>query len=229
MSHIEDFVESWKLGLSERESVSADELLELEQHLRESVDELVGARLSEQDACLVASSRLGDSAALAREYQKSNGGLVWRRRALWVLVGCVSAELLNGLMRACGAAAALLAAHLDGSGSVIGAMSPIVALAGWTGLFVFLFGLAKNGNGHLPQLAGRVSPSVLIAGAVCCIMVGVLVPLGARAMTASITSVEVFGNAAWVGAIGLLILQVGIPVIGLLMILTLRRTIRIAG
>jgi hypothetical protein len=98
MSSLNDLIKQWKKGLSGEESLQSDDLAELEQHLRNSVTELRRSGLNDEEAFLVASSRLGNAAALEMEFRKVNGGRVWQRRIFWMLAGYVGLLIFGKLI-----------------------------------------------------------------------------------------------------------------------------------
>ncbi len=58
----------------------------MESHLRDSIDRLCARELSDEEAFLVATRRLGNAQRLEREFGKVNGAAVWFDRCLWVFV-----------------------------------------------------------------------------------------------------------------------------------------------
>ena len=82
-----DALRRWRDGLSQSPHFREENLAELEGHLRDSVAELEGRGLTEEEAFLLAARRLGNPAGLASEFAKVNRGQVWLNRLLWMLVG----------------------------------------------------------------------------------------------------------------------------------------------
>ncbi|MFG3554670.1 permease prefix domain 1-containing protein [Micromonospora sp. NPDC047557] len=93
----------------ELQSVDADEL---EDHLRGSVDELVAAGLSPDEAFLVAVKRMGSLDELSREFAREHSERLWKqlvltgdsgnpaagsrsRRDLWVMLGCAAGAVAS--------------------------------------------------------------------------------------------------------------------------------------
>lgn len=229
MSHLDELVKQWKDDLSHRESLQEDDLCELEQHLRDSVTELLGSGLSEDEAFLVASSRLGSVAALETEYRKVNGGLIWQRRVVWMLVGYVSLDILARLIEGVGSVAALFTAYAGASGTLMGFATILVSLLGWACLFRLMSGLAKNGDGRFIQHAQRMSPFVLVAISIGCILAGTLMPILGQGVVSRLVTVTLLGEAAFASAIGRLFLQIAIPTMCLFMIFSLKRELRVAA
>ena len=104
--------EQWRqyvLRRRELQSVDADEL---EDHLRGSVDELVAAGLSPDEAFLVAVKRMGSLDELSREFAREHSERLWKqlvltadtgspvdgprsRRDLWVMVACAVGAVVS--------------------------------------------------------------------------------------------------------------------------------------
>jgi hypothetical protein len=71
MSELDTRIVQWREQLLQNGSFYADEVEELESHLRESIDRLVAAGLSEDEAFLVATHRLGSRKELKMAYVRN--------------------------------------------------------------------------------------------------------------------------------------------------------------
>jgi hypothetical protein len=80
-------IQRWREHLSQSPQFRPENLEELEIHLRDSIAAWQGKALSEEEAFLVATRRIGGAPALAPEFAKINGQGVWMNRLLWMLVG----------------------------------------------------------------------------------------------------------------------------------------------
>ncbi|MEM7391319.1 MAG: permease prefix domain 1-containing protein, partial [Verrucomicrobiota bacterium] len=60
---------------------------ELESHLREDIVRWTQTGLSEQEAFLVATSRLGDPVELSEEFAEADASTLWRHRLYWMAAG----------------------------------------------------------------------------------------------------------------------------------------------
>jgi hypothetical protein len=80
-------IQRWREHLGQSPQFRPENLEELEIHLRDSVAALRDKTLSEEEAFLVATRRIGGVPALEPEYAKVNGKAVWMNRLLWMLVG----------------------------------------------------------------------------------------------------------------------------------------------
>jgi hypothetical protein len=80
-------IQRWREHLSQSPQFRPENLEELETHLRDSVAAFQSTALSDEEAFLVATRRLGGVPALEPEFAKVNGQTVWMNRLLWMLVG----------------------------------------------------------------------------------------------------------------------------------------------
>jgi hypothetical protein len=78
---------AWKESIVRAGTLTEEDLLELELHVRDTVHELTEQGLTQEEALLVALRRIGDPSVLAVEYQKVNPGLAWARRWYWMAAG----------------------------------------------------------------------------------------------------------------------------------------------
>ena len=95
---LNEAIRRWRERLIQLRSFGADDLEELENHLRESVAELQAGGLGLEEAFLVASERLGPDRRLAQEYAKTNARRIWTGRAVWILGGVVASKVLTALV-----------------------------------------------------------------------------------------------------------------------------------
>src|SRR6478752_1984063 len=94
---LESAVREWRNRLSQSPQFRAENLNELEAHLRDSVAMLCSQRLTDEEAFLVATHRIGAGAALESEFAKVNAREVWLNRVMWMLLGIPVWSLISGL------------------------------------------------------------------------------------------------------------------------------------
>jgi hypothetical protein len=70
MHNLEKSIADWRRNLSAGPKIAADEIDELESHLRETIDQLVRSGLTEPEAFERATKQLGGSATIASEFRK---------------------------------------------------------------------------------------------------------------------------------------------------------------
>jgi hypothetical protein len=80
-------INQWREILLEKQTCKTSDLDELESHLRDEIDQLKLNGLSEQEAFLVGTHRLGDTKVLADEFAKVNKSLRLRKKLFFA--GCV--------------------------------------------------------------------------------------------------------------------------------------------
>ena len=95
---LEAAIQTWRAHLSEELAGQADALAELEEHLRTSVAALRQTGLSDEESLLVAQQRLGSAPKLGAEFRRSNPASVWRRRVLWMALGCIGVHLWSSFV-----------------------------------------------------------------------------------------------------------------------------------
>jgi hypothetical protein len=76
---IEEQIERWRSYLRRRQAIRANDVEELEDHLREQVSALVDAGLSDDEAFLVAVKRMGDLDTLSREFAREHSERLWKQ------------------------------------------------------------------------------------------------------------------------------------------------------
>jgi hypothetical protein len=137
-------IQRWRENLSQSPQFRAENLDELEAHLRDAIATMQGQRLTDEEVFLVATRRLGGVHALEPEFAKINAREVWLNRALWMLLGVQLWSLLGGISRIASELTALglfgFGAHLA-IGSSRNWAAEIGVLAGVVQMFALALGL----------------------------------------------------------------------------------------
>lgn len=76
---LEAQIEQWRSYLCRRQAIHPVDVEELEDHLREQVAALVTAKLSPDEAFLIAVKRLGDLDTLSREFAEEHSDRLWKQ------------------------------------------------------------------------------------------------------------------------------------------------------
>ena len=127
---VEKEIISWRSELGG--SLATQELDELENHLRESMDELASEKLTAEEAFTLAKRRLGNPVDLRNEYQKTNPSRLWSIRVCWMLVGYLSFTLID-ITAALFSKLTVLISYSSGLQSGLANLSGILILIGtWT-------------------------------------------------------------------------------------------------
>jgi hypothetical protein len=80
-------IQRWRDNLEQTPAFRTENLNELESHLRDSIATLQSKQLSTEETFLLATRRVGNTAALEAEFGKYNSSALWLDRALWIFVG----------------------------------------------------------------------------------------------------------------------------------------------
>ncbi|MEU8330785.1 permease prefix domain 1-containing protein [Micromonospora sp. NPDC048839] len=143
---LEEQFAQWRRYVLRRRELQAVDADELEDHLRGSVDELVAAGLSPDEAFLVAVKRMGSLDDLSREFAREHSERLWKqlvlagdsggpvagtrsRRDLWVMLGCGAGAVVSVK------APALFGLSLDDDGSFYARNATLFALP-WLAAFL---------------------------------------------------------------------------------------------
>lgn len=79
---LEAQIRSWRASLVSGGDVGEEDAEELESHLRDEIDALQHGGLSDDEALIVATRRIGNAHELGREYFKTNVNRLWKRLAV---------------------------------------------------------------------------------------------------------------------------------------------------
>ncbi|MBC8356742.1 MAG: hypothetical protein H8E66_32605 [Planctomycetes bacterium] len=203
MFDLEQAITDWKSGFENVESMTGEHLQELEAHLRDNILNLTDSGLSEDEAFLVATKRLGHPVALEQEYAKVNGSLIWRKRVLWMLCGYVGVGACGAFLAGLGSVGAGVAALSGFSGTATGLLSIAVLSAGWAILLALIYRSATGRNGR--QTSDHVSLKWCI-GLVVVMIVGNSMGLLARLFHFKLVEPPALGESyVWIGPGGSLV------------------------
>jgi hypothetical protein len=81
-------IRRWRDALALSPEFCGQDIDELECHLSDSLVELQNKGLSEEEAFIIATRRLGSVPALAKEFGRVNNPALWTDRLLWMVLGC---------------------------------------------------------------------------------------------------------------------------------------------
>jgi hypothetical protein len=91
---LDQALRQWRASLENLGEFRAEELEELEGHLRESISALHVRGLPLQEAFMIATRRLGSDRQLSAEFAKANPQRLWTGRAMWMAGGVLAASSL---------------------------------------------------------------------------------------------------------------------------------------
>ena len=220
MFDVENAIHAWKQKGQRAENVTQADMEELEEHLRESISHFVGKGLTEQEAFLVASIRLGEPAVLSDEYAKVNGSTVLLRRVHWMVFGYVGgialASGISGLSSCIGA----LSAYLGYDGTPAGLAGAITGIATWATVVVLLYSRTQRDDA---TSRNELIPSGWLVSLVVLMVTGTGVGLVATNLHAQLVPADQYGVSIWWATLGGLVVKWSIIALGIGLVVTIRR------
>jgi hypothetical protein len=113
MESVETQIAQWRAHVAKAPAVNGRDVAELEDHLRNEIEELCAVGLASDEAFLVAVKRMGELDAVSREFAREHSGRLWKQlfepEEEAALLG---AGWLDALVLATGAAVAIQVARL---------------------------------------------------------------------------------------------------------------------
>ena len=111
MFDLNEKISMWRSNLAQSETLGSSDIDELESHLYEEIENLTTLKLSDEEAFLVATYRLGDTARLSDEYAKINRGKSFRQNVSWMITGILTYQLATHFATAVSKNCVILAAN----------------------------------------------------------------------------------------------------------------------
>ncbi|MCA9170117.1 MAG: hypothetical protein KDB23_20715 [Planctomycetales bacterium] len=198
MFDLENAIRDWQQALSETGTVSTDDLLELDEHLREIVAELKAKGCTPFEAFAVAKLRLGDAHDLAAEFGKVNRVRLWRQLLLWMVIGYVGGNVLMSVSTATASLTAMLLFVGGLSGPSVGVAATVAGAILWTTAVTWLY--RYPARGWRPTV-DNIS-ALRMVGLAIAIPIANAIGMASRMMIAQIMDSTTYGNFVWHQAIG---------------------------
>lgn len=198
----------WRRRFVASAVIQAENLDEMETHLRESTTALVRTGLSEEEAFLIASRRLGPSDALEAEYAKVHPGDVRRTRAAWMLAGVFFFVLINDLATLASGAAVLFGNRWNVDGLRLGWLG---ALASGLVLTVSVLAFLRVVFGRKPTPTGFPNWQRIQPASLAMVMIGTWIVLRLAAVAIPVLLAReisptglggVYSVVSWGGVVG---------------------------
>ncbi len=225
MFDVNQQIGQWRQSLGQSESVIPSDLDELESHLRDQIDHLAAAGLSQQEAFYIAQQRIGDALTLPMEFAKVNGSAIFRRRLQWMLAGVLAYLLILHLSQLAFFVGVLASSAAGFHGYVTGWIGQIAkCLTGLAGLAIGLIAMKS------PRVLRRIGSDEngLILGLIAA--VGIILLIVARlfisALTVRYAGADAYGKSAIVERVSTLSFSVLIPILMLWLLILLRTSWR---
>ena len=131
--HLDQALRQWRTSLENLGGIQAEELEELECHLRESIFLLHTRGLSIREAFAIATRRLGSGRQLSEEFAKANPQRTWTERAMWMVVGVLAAYALKVIAYAFPDIVLNCVLRSGLNGHLLGALYLLAGWMVWTG------------------------------------------------------------------------------------------------
>jgi len=111
MFDLNEQINKWRSNLAQSQAPGNSDIDALESHLREEIENLTDLKLSDEEAFLIATHRLGSTDSLAEEYEKINRSSIFRRRLSLMITGILTYLLATHFATAISKDCVLLAAN----------------------------------------------------------------------------------------------------------------------
>ncbi len=95
MFMLDDQLNKWRQNLLNDSQFKNTDIDELENHLKEQIQDFIETGLSEDEAFLLSAYRIGDTKSLSNEFKKINPFEIWRKRLIYMLIGAISFVLIE--------------------------------------------------------------------------------------------------------------------------------------
>jgi hypothetical protein len=161
MSDLERQIQEWKAGFRSTPYLRPEDVEELEQHVRDALPSLISSGLTEEEAVLIATRRIGAPLALEPEFAKVNGSRLWSQRALWIAAGALLYVVCRLVIGAAGSLTQAMVGVAGGSGGDMLYAGFSVTCAAWLAVALAVYRRA-NRTAMLPT----ARPAALAGGAV---------------------------------------------------------------
>lgn len=142
MFDLNEQINKWRSNLTQSQTLGSSDIDELESHLREEIENLTALKLSDEEAFLIATHRLGSTDSLAEEYEKINRGVKFRHRLFWIATGVLGYFLATYLADAVSIALSVSSGSMDYYTGIVFIVSKVMF---WT-IVVFLCYQLYKGN-----------------------------------------------------------------------------------
>lgn len=226
MFELESALQDWAARFRRTETMRHADVEELEQHVRDSLAALTASGLSEEEAFLVATHRVGPAAQLEREFQKVNGNHVWGHRLLWMLAGYLLFTVSQVTISAFARFSQAIAAYAGGSGATMGYAAIAVTAICWLAIAV---GLCRYSGMQYQELHGGASKSrslLILIGLAALIVATNLLEFGSHVALSRLTPAEAYAQSLSIYAYGKAFFRLLLPIVCVASMLIIRARMR---
>jgi hypothetical protein len=110
----------WRSALKNRPAIRQEDIEELESHLSDTMDVLLKNGLSEEEAFMVGTRRVGHPVALEDQFRCARPAVVWTERAQWMVLGILSLWIASSLSKIGSSLTLWLGGRFSGNGFALG-------------------------------------------------------------------------------------------------------------
>jgi uncharacterized membrane protein len=139
MFDLESAIENWKHDFHQDGLVSPENADELEAHLRDLTSDLQQKGLSQQEAFMIGTHRMGCAAELEKEFAKNCPTIWWRNRVMWMLTGYIAVSASGSLISMLVAFASASALAIGWAGSTAGSAMVVLNALCWICVLVAIY------------------------------------------------------------------------------------------
>ena len=226
MFDLNNAISSWRMNLSEKQTFAKSDIDEMETHLREEIDSLTSSNLSEQEAFLVATHRLGDTDSLAAEFAKVNTSILWRNRLFWILAGLLSYIVVKYITGIASTGFVVLAWFAGINGYSLGVVDLVSQMVFFLAVIFVFYQIVRRRDRH-GELFCKVADKpwgkfLLFAGVFIIIAAGLAASIFVPATMVRMFSASEYGQILMFGAYAGFVKQIIMPLILLAVVIRLR-------
>jgi hypothetical protein len=230
MFDLNEQIIKWRSNLAQSQTLGNSDIDELESHLREEIENLKASNLSDEEAFLIATHRLGSTDSLAVEYEKINRGIKFRNKLSWIATGVLGYFLAHYLIGTVSVALAVGSGEMDlGPGIVV----IVLKMLFWSMILLLCYQLYKGNFDNLKirtSLSSFKNKCVFIAGFVpAIILLYIIILLIAAEIYSDFLLTEMIIDELDIEGLGLvwgcirLVWSVTLPIIIIMLLIKLRR------
>lgn len=219
-------ITKWRNNLTQSETLVKSDVDELESHLREEIESLKSAKLSGEEAFMIAAHRLGSPERLADEFAKIGWDSALRRRLSWMITGILAYLLTMQFSALLQKAFIWLASVKEVRGNSLGLgfvilASDVVLLGVVLSLCYFLWYYAQRSNRFRKWTRQLTTRLVLLTVILVLLVVELAAQIALPAITYRVLGPVQFGQAVQVFAWTQLAWSILLPVILVIMLIKL--------
>lgn len=230
MYNLELAIENWRNELLAQESILSENIEELEDHLRMSISQLVKHELSEDEAFLIATKRIGASSNLKIEFGKINSIVLWIQRLRWMVLGVLFFQACSGMWMLFAKVTSeyllIFSKSAMTSGVVFIVFSTLLPIIVWIVLRDITHADSSLHNRLTMFSQFMVENQKVLAGLLASIFL--IIPVAETYLSSTVTrslTPRVFGEYSFVVSVYGLIAGIFFPVFGILVLFWLNRSL----